>query len=353
MQDVKVSIIIPVYNVEKYLEQCLKSVINQTYSNIEILLIDDGSPDSSPTICDSYAQKDNRIRVIHQENAGVSVARNKGLDLATGEYVYFLDADDWIEENAIEVMVSALKEEALDCLGFGFVKEFDNISQIQKNEIWETTTYKEERYDVVYHRSIGFVNADMHHFHTMNAFAVIWSKLYKKSIIDAHGIRFPDIKQLGSFEDGLFNIHFFRHAKNFKFLDASLYHYRKNNLQSIASNYKTCFYEKQKLQMACIRELIGDSDKNALEAYNNRVAYMAMEYCSNVLKNKANYATKRGELKRMFRDREYANAIKVLRLNKLPMVWKVYYMILKLRSILGTYAITKMLLNMRKSGKGR
>ena len=107
----KVSIVIPVYNVEKYLARCIQSVINQTYENIEIILVDDGSMDSSGKLCDTYKMKDNRIKVIHQRNLGVSAARNVGLDLAEGDSITFIDADDYVAENYIETLVNLMKKE--------------------------------------------------------------------------------------------------------------------------------------------------------------------------------------------------------------------------------------------------
>src|SRR5574344_122915 len=108
-----VSIIVPVYKVEPYLKRCLDIILNQTYKNIEIILVDDGSPDKCPQICDEYAKKDNRIIVIHQENGGLSAARNTGLDIAKGEYISFVDSDDWVHLQYIEVLLtSALKENA-------------------------------------------------------------------------------------------------------------------------------------------------------------------------------------------------------------------------------------------------
>ena len=99
-----ISIVIPVYKVEKYLEKCVESVINQTYKNLEILLVNDGSPDNCPKICDEYAQKDNRIKVIHKENGGLSDARNAGIDVATGKYITFIDSDDYISNDYVEYM---------------------------------------------------------------------------------------------------------------------------------------------------------------------------------------------------------------------------------------------------------
>ena len=100
------SVIIPVYNVREYLKKCLDSVINQTYTNLEIILIDDGSNDGSGDLCDAFLQKDDRIRVVHQSNQGLAVARNVGLDMANGEWIAFVDSDDWLDENMYEILIN-------------------------------------------------------------------------------------------------------------------------------------------------------------------------------------------------------------------------------------------------------
>lgn len=120
--EAKVSVVIPVYNVEKYLKECVDSVINQTYENLDIILVDDGATDNSGTICDEYSEKDSRIRVIHRENGGLSAARNTGMDAACGEYIYFLDSDDYLELSAISDLVSIIEEENTDFVFFdGYV----------------------------------------------------------------------------------------------------------------------------------------------------------------------------------------------------------------------------------------
>lgn len=115
-----ISVIIPVYNVERYLERCIQSIISQTYNDLEIILIDDGSPDRCPQICDEYAEKDSRIKVIHKKNAGQGLARNDGLDIATGEYVTFVDSDDFLAQNAIELMYNATEQERHDAVFAAF-----------------------------------------------------------------------------------------------------------------------------------------------------------------------------------------------------------------------------------------
>ena len=146
MSSIKFSIIIPVYNVEKYLNECVDSVLNQTYKYMEIILVDDGSTDSSPQICDSYAEKDNRIRAIHKENGGLSSARNAGIKNMTGDYVLFLDSDDfWDNNKALEHLSYIISEQKPDVVCYGY-KEFC------------TGYFKDERRSKTgsyYHRQMG------------------------------------------------------------------------------------------------------------------------------------------------------------------------------------------------------
>lgn len=122
MNNELISIIIPVYNVEKYLCECLDSVINQTYKNLEIILVDDGSTDNSGSICDKYHKKDNRIKVIHKMNGGVSSARNYGLNVATGKYINFIDPDDWVENNFIECLYSYANKDTIVCCSYNRIE---------------------------------------------------------------------------------------------------------------------------------------------------------------------------------------------------------------------------------------
>ena len=129
-----VSIIIPVYQVEKYLDKCIASVVGQTYQNLQIILVDDGSTDRSPAICDNWKEQDSRITVIHQPNGGLSRARNAGLKIATGEFVGLVDSDDWIEPLMIETLLSALQETAADIAvgGFeGFAEDSKSITYVK------------------------------------------------------------------------------------------------------------------------------------------------------------------------------------------------------------------------------
>ena len=136
MESKKVSIIVPVYKVEKFLERCVESIIKQTYQNIEIILIDDESPDECPKMCDQYEIKDNRIKVIHKKNGGLSDARNAGLDIASGEYIAFVDSDDWIESDFIETLyMNAEREKAdISVVGYQLIWEDGRIRRFSRDE---------------------------------------------------------------------------------------------------------------------------------------------------------------------------------------------------------------------------
>ncbi len=203
-----VSVIVPVYNVEKYLDRCVESIVSQTYKNLEIILIDDGSPDNCPKMCDDWAKKDSRIKVIHKENGGVSSARNCGLDEAKGEYISFVDSDDWIEDSHIEKMVSYIND--TDCVIAGYTKE--------------NTTGK-------INCSLSFVNVDLAKIDKTPIGEVFWNgyihpcwnKLFKKETLKKSSIQFQEEIHLS--EDSLFCIQYLKCCKKMAVTDETTYHY--------------------------------------------------------------------------------------------------------------------------------
>lgn len=170
----KISVIIPMYKVEKYLKKCIESVIKQTYTNLEIILVDDGSPDNCGEICEEYKKKDSRIKVIHKENGGLSDARNKGIDVATGKYVTFIDSDDFIEKNYVEFLYNLIQKYNAD-ISIGSHKIIYN------NIIIDKSTYKEfsENSEKILEKILYDDGVDLS----------AWGKLYKIKLFD--GIRFP------------------------------------------------------------------------------------------------------------------------------------------------------------------
>lgn len=136
-----ISVIIPVYKVEKYLNRCVDSVLNQTFRDLEVILVDDGSPDRCPQICDAYAKKDNRVRVIHKENGGLSDARNSGIDIATGQFLAFVDSDDWLRNDIYEFAMNLQRKYQADIVEFGIRRVVNELEVIDEDNNVPTNTY--------------------------------------------------------------------------------------------------------------------------------------------------------------------------------------------------------------------
>lgn len=173
----KISVIVPIYNVEKYLERCIQSIIKQTYKNLEIILVNDGSTDNCARICEEYAQRDSRIKVIHKKNGGLADARNKGLEIATGEYIGFIDSDDYIEEDMYEYLYSLLQENNAD------------ISICGKYLVYEDGEIK-SKYNVNDGIKVFNTEEALIQLNSFSSFNMsVWDRLYKAEIVK--DIKFP------------------------------------------------------------------------------------------------------------------------------------------------------------------
>lgn len=215
-----VSVIIPVYNVERYLAQCLDSVSRQIYQNLEIICVNDGSRDGSPDILRRYADEDARIQVIDKANGGVSQARNDALDCARGEYIMFVDSDDWVEPDACENAVNAMREYDADIVMWSYVSETENRSS-RKVIFPETTVFEKEEVRAKLHRRfVGAMGEELSHPELVDSLCPVWGKLYRRSLIQKSGARFVDLAEIGSYEDGFFNLEVFGKADRVVYLAA-------------------------------------------------------------------------------------------------------------------------------------
>ena len=204
-----ISVIVPVYNVEKYLEQCIQSIVTQTYSHFECILVDDGSNDGSGEICDIWQQKDNRIIVIHQKNQGVSAARNRGVAEAQGEYIAFIDSDDWVEEDYLMSLFIPMNENICDLSVVGITSDYDNgISIKSVGPIGKINVSSQNSYE--------FIELE-------KKFLLFgpYVKLYKKSIIDQYNIKFNSKFSFG--EDLLFNYEYLNYVTSIYVTDRAYF----------------------------------------------------------------------------------------------------------------------------------
>lgn len=219
-----VSLIIPLYNAEKYIRRCLDSAMQQTFSDMEIIVVNDGSEDSSLEICREYEKLDSRFCIIDKENTGVSDSRNRAIDLAKGEYLQFLDSDDWLAPDATESLVYAAKKHDCDLVIADFYR-VDGAVFTEKQHIRERGLLTREQYaEYMMQESADFY------------YGVLWNKLYRRSIIEEYQIRMN--LELRWCEDFLFNLSYIRHAIRFTAIQTPIYYYMKRKGSIVSSDWK-------------------------------------------------------------------------------------------------------------------
>ena len=261
-----VSIIIPVYNIEKYIRECINSIINQTYKDLEIIIVDDGSTDNSGSICDEYASRDKRIKVIHQMNAGAANAKNTALDQATGEYVAFVDSDDFVSEDWIYTMYQSMKQYNADIVECEFDRVFTNQAVIVRN-YEKNIEYSAKKYFEQY-----FENWES---------ALFWNKLFRAKLLK--DIRFR--RERRCIDDEFFTYKALSLANKIVRINEVLYHYRQrktsavhqkehalqitdDNLEVLIERYQWITNFNQQLRSIFLKH-----DVNALLYYKNSLMY--------------------------------------------------------------------------------
>lgn len=232
----KISVIVPVYNVEKYLPKCIEGILAQTFTGFELLLIDDGTPDKSGVICDEYAERDTRIRVIHKENGGVSSARNFGLDKALGEWVAFVDSDDCIDEKYLEDLYSGIIKDKIGCVmqGFSFCDEAGKVLNLIS---FDKALIEQNQFDLIFTQ------------YDIVRYGYPFSKLYQLGTIRNNNIYFD--KQIHRGEDRIFMLDYIQYCDYVSFVQKSNYNYlsierttlsrRYNSHESEMLGYQRCY----------------------------------------------------------------------------------------------------------------
>lgn len=267
MNSIKVSIIVPVYNIpENVLRKCIESTINQTLREIEIILIDDGSTNDSGLICDEYSEMDERIKVIHKKNGGLSAARNTGYENATGEWITFLDSDDWIESKTCEDNYEFGIKSQAEVVIFGTIQEFECYAKPFKYHYKDGTIFEDEECKTLQCEILNFTGN----------IATAWGKFFNKRFLDENGLKHNNELRQGS--EGIeFNIRVFEKVKKAYFTDKIYYHYVYNpNSISAKHDQKNhsfvikCFEEIK-------RQIASSANRDNLEKmFYNRFAYVVV-----------------------------------------------------------------------------
>ena len=267
-----VSIIVPIYNSEKYLTDCLESIINQTYKNLEIILIDDGSTDNSKRICETFVKNDKRVVYIRKTNGGISSARNKGLDICNGQYICFVDSDDMIDKNYIMDFMNCLQKN-VDMLSCCFLKFSKNVfsDNIVKN--YKKVSYDiNNKYKLLLSTSKGYV----------------WNKLYKRDIIIKYNIRFNE--KISMCEDLEFNFNYLKYCNYVIYIENQNYFYRvsSNSISKKMNNFKWfSIYDSYNLIFKNFDDYDIDTQKKLIYSYNRFLfeGLSRLKYIDNCGKN--------------------------------------------------------------------
>ncbi len=342
-----VSIVIPVYNVEKYLRQCMDSVVHQTYNNLEIICVNDGSPDKSIDILREYEQKDSRIKVIDIENQGLSGARNVGTAHCTGEFLLYLDSDDWMDIETVESSLRAAHESKVDLVLWNYMKEFDGYSQpvivFHEKSVYEGCNFRR-----LYQRLVGLVGEQLRHPEQCDSISTAWGKLYRMSVIREHNIKFVDTKIIGT-EDLLFNAEVFKYCNSAVALPNQFNHYRKSNAVSLTKKFKPEFFEQSCELQRQLRTVCDDVDYLS-QSLSNRTALTLIGLGLRVVSSKGSSFQKARRIKTIISTPAYVNAFRSIETRYMPWYWKTFFICAKNRL---SFPLLFMLRVMLKAVRGR
>ena len=337
MQNPKVSIIVPIYNVEKYLERCMQSLLNQTLKDIEVIMVDDGSPDNCPRMCDEYAKIDSRIKVVHKENAGLGYARNSGLDVATGEYVAFVDSDDYVSVDMYKTLYEYASDKNIDVIYCGFRKEFSVNRYLN---IAECQTYEEYVGETIKNIIPDFVASPPHekkeYVHDMS----VWHSIYKREIIVSNRIRFISERDYAS-EDIPFQIDFLTCCKKVAFIPNIFYYYCYNQ-GSLTKSFSISKFEKTKALYHLLLDKTKEYDVKGLRAKRLFIGYIrAMLRLIVTLPIKRH--DKKTYIKQILNDDIWPDIKRDYKLAYLPVHQRIMFFLLNFKLVDGVYSYAKIM----------
>lgn len=337
-----ISVIIPAYNAEQYLAKTLDSILAQTFPDLEIIVVNDASTDSTSAVIEHYTALDDRIRVLHKtKNEGVSFARNDALELASGTYLLFVDSDDWIDPDTCAQALAAMEAHDTDLVMWSYIREVRGASYPKRifdgSRVFDEADVQEN----LYRRMAGAYGEELAQPENADALCTIWGKLYRRELIEQNGIRFPDIRKTGTYEDGLFNLEVMAHVKKAVFLDAYYYHYRRGQDTSLTTAYKADLPQKWKNMFRLIREHIQRNDlgEEFSQALSNRIALSVVSLGINEAENPAGGAAVIRGLRKILRDETYCSAIRALDIRPMPIHWKAFFLCARFGCAWGLYLL--------------
>lgn len=277
----RVSVILPIYKVEKYLDRCMHSLLNQTLKDIEIIMVDDGSPDNSPVMCDQYAKEDSRVKVIHKQNAGLGFARNSGLEIATGDYIAFVDSDDFVSVTAFEILLKVALEENADYVMCGYKSVRNNICVSEHKDVNQKMVMEvPDCYNVL--RGMIGIDPDSEYSYRHNY--SVWHGIYKSTLFTEGGIRFCSERDLIS-EDLIFHLSLIPLCRKIVIIPDLLYNYCLND-NSLTTTYRKGRFEAV---LKLWKVSVGMVASTSLEDMKIRLDYLLLDVTLSAISYEVRY----------------------------------------------------------------
>ena len=317
----KISVIIPVYNSERYLVRCIETIINQTYYNLEIILIDDGSTDNSLKICNEYSLKDDRIKVLHKENNGAASARNAGLDCATGDYIAFVDSDDYINLEMYEEMMKVSQQYDCDIVMCDCFKEKGKESKIFTHSIC-SGFYDKNRLIIEYFPSLLITNSVEYPPTISN-----WVCLFKRSLIEENNIRYKEDMRFS--EDWLFGSQAMYFANRFYYMKGDCFYHYIENANSVTHLYYADKWPIMSKLYLYIKDFFGNIDDFDFNRQIDMSLLFIVYHCISNIKNSSLTARdKKHYIKNIVNDKNVRYMFKRIKINELNITMKLKIMTL-------------------------
>lgn len=321
-----VSVVVPIYNVEKYLNRCIESIVNQTYFNLEIILVDDGSPDKCPVMCDEWAMKDSRIKVIHKENAGLGMARNTGMDSAEGKYIFFFDSDDYVDTAIVEKCVFSAEKNGSDVVIFGRCDIYEDGTVIPKSiksdrEAFLGASIINELLPSMFTYSMGFgVSA--------------WGKMYNLNTLRALGKGFMSEREIIS-EDAYFAVDLYSDVSVVTIVFENLYYYFKRG-DSLSRVYKEDRQRKNDIFYEKTLDLIKRKNmpRDVLLHMTARYQMYSVSTMKQIMASDLSDKEKTKELRRVYKSRTLLDTLHRDVINLHNRSLQMFYLLLKMKCYL-------------------
>ena len=330
----KVSIIIPCYNVELFVEKCIDSVINQSYKDLEIICINDGSTDGTLQRLNHCQNKDPRIKVISQENKGLSETRNIGIEQAYGEWIMFVDSDDWLEPNCIEETFAP--EHDLVC--FSYNRIFKNGREPRALNL--SGTYRAAE---IQRRITGLTGTELEDPSQANSLVTACAKIYRTAIIRENEVRFLSTRQIGT-EDALFNLQYLQACTGTVLvIDRPYYNYLRYNATSLTTTYKPALFSQWNTLHELMFDLIKNKTPDFQEAFYNRIALSIVGLGLNEMENPQGFRSQMKKIKEILKHPLYINSYRQLNFQFFPLPWKILFLMAKYKVTIGVYLMMKLM----------